>query len=65
MATWWSIKEDEGDRKASNPWARAGIVAAVLLLAGIYLLTPLRVNWLLDSYGWLRQFLRLLLVHGL
>jgi hypothetical protein len=64
VATWWSIKEDEGDRGAPSVWARAGIAAAVLLLAGAYLLTPLRVNWLLDSYGWLRQFLHILLVHG-
>jgi hypothetical protein len=64
VGTWWSIKEDETDRRAPSAWIRAGIVAAVLLLAGIYLLTPLRIDWLLGSYGWLREFLRILLVHG-
>jgi hypothetical protein len=65
VATWWSIKGDEADRKAVSPWAQAGIVSAVLGLAALYLLTPLRITWLLGSYGWLREFLRILLIHGM
>ncbi|MGA2819284.1 MAG: hypothetical protein ABSF61_01290 [Anaerolineales bacterium] len=64
MATWWSIKEDEGDRRAPSPWAQAAIASVVLILGGVYLLTPLRIAWFLDSYGWLRQFIHILLVHG-
>jgi hypothetical protein len=64
MATWWSIKEDEGNRTAAGSWTVLAVTAAVILLAVVYWLTPLRVSWMLQSYVWLRQFIRLLLVHG-
>jgi hypothetical protein len=65
MATWWSIKDDEAEQAAPASWTGLAVASAVILLAGVYLLTPLRVSWMLDSYAWLRQFLRLLLVHGM
>ncbi|MGD0574549.1 MAG: hypothetical protein ABSB61_04165 [Anaerolineales bacterium] len=64
MATWWSIKESDSDRRAESPWFQAGIAAGVILLAGLYFLTSLRLVWLLQTYGWLNRFIHILLIHG-
>jgi hypothetical protein len=36
----------------------------VILLAGLYFLTSLRLVWLLQTYGWLNRFIHILLIHG-